>query len=238
VEGVTDPELAIVLKDSATGTWHGWKNGPLATFDAAAPPAPLELTAADLERSSTRPFLILADRITGKPLTADYDMLAFATRTKPAEPEFDPEMGSISAFQAALVQKINNEVRVRANYLGGNVTHHGPENQFPKSPGADFPITAFQPDGYILTIKKGREGRHDYWLKRYLHHLKSRDWFVEPNPYTWNWGPYDPVAWPGIGYRPDDRKKKVADDGSNCFDSDEGDEPRSNLPVPVEGGAR
>ncbi len=169
--------------------------------------------------------------MSGKPLTADYDLLAFATRFKPKPAILDPEMGGIRPYQIDLLRKINNEVRVRANYLGGNVSHHGPEVLFDKSPGADYPITAFQPDGYVIGIKEGRVGRSDYWLKRYFHHLKARGWQIEPNLHTWDWGGYSPRQWPGIGYCPDDRMREIADSPDNPYDSDEGDEARPGVPA-------
>jgi hypothetical protein len=230
VEGIEDPERAIVLEAQAGGTYHGWKNGPLATFDAANPPGAVEITAAEIERRGTRPLMVLADRNSGKLLTADYDMLAFATRFNPRAPLNDPEMGGICPYQIELIQKINNEVRIRTNYIGGDVTHHGPEVLFDKSPGADYPITAFEPSGYIISIRAGRKGRSDYWLKRYFHHLKTRGWIIEPNHAAWRWGDYDPNQWPGIGYFPDDRPKPE-DSPDNAFDSDEGDEQPLALPA-------
>ena len=58
------------------GAYHGWKNGRLETFDPQNPPAPLEIDAAEIGRRGTRPMMILADRNSEIPLTADYDMLA------------------------------------------------------------------------------------------------------------------------------------------------------------------
>jgi hypothetical protein len=235
LQGVQDAEQAIVLKSVADGTYHGWRNAPLETFDARNAPGALTMEPSEIERHGTRPMMILADRNSGIPLTADYDILAFACRCDPKPPLNDPEMGGIRPYQVELVRRMNNEVRVRANYMGGDVTHHGPENLYDKSPGADYPITAYEPSGYIITIPEGRRGRSDYWLKRYFHHLKARGWFILANP-VWRWGPYDPADWPGIGYVPDDRPKPK-ETTDNPFDSDQGDERPALLPA-AGGGSR
>ena len=237
LEGIQDPEQAIVLKAHEGGTYHGWKNGRLGTFNPANAPVAPELSVSEIESRGTRPFLVLADRNSGRPLTADYDMLAFATRFQPQAPLSDPEMGGIRPYQVELIRKINNEVRVRANYIGGDVTHHGPEVLFDKSPGADYPITAFEPSGHIVSIREGRVRRSDYWLKRYFHHLKTRGWVIEPNQAAWRWGAYDPERWPGIGYFPDDRPKPK-ETPDNAFDSDQGGERPLALPPAAGGGGR
>jgi len=231
VEGIDDPERAVVLEEMENGALRGWRNGDGGIFDPRKPPAPLEIPLQEIERRGTRPLEILADPRSGKPLTADYDMLAFATRFQPKKPLNDPEMGGIRPFQVDLIRRINHAVRIRANYIGGDVTHHGPENLFDKSPGPDFPITAFEASGYIITIPQGRKGRSDYWLKRYFHQLRTRDWIIQPNRAAWRWGDYEPESWPGIGWFPNDRRKPK-DAASDHFDSDEGDKERPPLPLP------
>jgi len=136
-------------------------------------------------------------------------------------------MGFVTDWQVTLIGKMNNEVRLRGNYAGGNVSHHGPETQFVFSEGADYPNAVFEPDGDIWILRKGPPGRQDIHLKRYFHLMRSQGFQMAPNEHTWNWGPYEPERWPSTGWRPEDQlqitAKVLAED--NPFDSDEGDEP-------------
>ncbi len=54
VEGIEDPERAIVLRSVGDGAYHGWANAPLRTFDARQPLAPLHLDEGEIERAGTR----------------------------------------------------------------------------------------------------------------------------------------------------------------------------------------
>ena len=80
-------------------------------------------------------------------------------RRSPGEP--DQERGFITPSQIKLLNSINAAVAAKG-YGGGNVVHHGPENQFRCSGGADFPIAVFEPDGSIRTIRSfRRRGRRE-----------------------------------------------------------------------------
>ena len=158
--------------------------------------------------------------------TADYDLLAMAqyaysldgleddpyTDAPPSDEkyiprftaaQFDPEKGYITPEQNTIVDFINREVRFEAEYEGGNVTHHGPENQYyivdkPKkgSPYVDYPITAFEPDfsrfsnkGVIRSIPKGPPGFRDRYLKRYMAKMRRKGYNLYPNLVAngWQW---------------------------------------------------
>jgi len=77
---------------------------------------------------------------TGKPipLTADYDLLAFGFQRPPDVdiPNYNPRTGYISEAQEAWLRKTNKAVQDAGYPKGANVSHHGPEVQFPFSPGA------------------------------------------------------------------------------------------------------
>jgi hypothetical protein len=137
-------------------------------------------------------------------------------------------MGYVIEWQKQLIGKMNNEIRLRGNYAGGNVSHHGPETQFVFSEGADYPISVFEPDGDIWIIEEGPETRQDIHLKTYFHLMRAQGWHLEPNPHTWSWGAYDPKTWPSTGWRPEDGEEISAEviEEDNPFDSDEGDEVR------------
>lgn len=133
---------------------------------------------------------VLADPVTRQPLTADYDLLATGSRKQPGEVKFDDNMGNITEDQIGTINDINKGVKLKG-YKGGNVVHHGAENQYPKSPGADYPVTAYQADGDIVQIPRGPEGNPDKYLKEYFHEARQQGYHLDPNP-VWDWGKYDP----------------------------------------------
>lgn len=130
---------------------------------------------------------VLADPNTRRYLTADYDLLAVGTKRAPLPLPVvpDTEMGYVSQEQKDLIHRINVEVG-KAGYNGGDVVHHGPENQFARSPGVDYPVTAFEPDGSIVSIPEGPPGRTAQHLKRYFLRRINEGWHMWPNP-RWNW---------------------------------------------------
>ncbi|MEL6124187.1 MAG: anthrax toxin-like adenylyl cyclase domain-containing protein, partial [Bacteroidota bacterium] len=143
--------------------------------------------------------------------TADYDLLAIGSYDRglagwEGDPyvvdtlrNFDPERGLITDLQLELLGELNDAVR-DAGYMGGDVSHHGPENQFyvlqkPKdgSPYVDYPITAFYPDengrGRILGIPRGPVGYRDIHLKRFMAQMRRRGYNLYENVASpgWQW---------------------------------------------------
>lgn len=217
---------AIVLRPVAGGELRGWRNGSGQDFDpASALPAP-SLPPTEIERRGLEPLMVLADRHSALPLTADFDLLAVAARAPCDAPRDDPEQGFVCDWQVELIRRINEQVRLRANYVGGNVVHHGPEANFPLSEGADYPIAVFEPSGRIGVVPKGPPGEHDRHLKAYFHRLIGWGYSVRPNLQRWDWGPYDPERYPTTGWRPQDRAllPEAASSPDDPFDSHEGDE--------------
>lgn len=166
----------LVLKHPATGQYYDEK-------DPSRPPNPPYPADGG---NTYQPLELLANR-RGVLLTADYDLLAVGIRGEPeplpAQP--DPERGYITSRQIQLLADLNRAVAVRG-YTGGNVVHHGPETQFAKSPGVDYPNTVFEPDGDIITIVEGPPGQKDMYLKRYFAAMRRAGWSLRPNP-RWNW---------------------------------------------------
>jgi pimeloyl-ACP methyl ester carboxylesterase len=168
--------------------------------------------------------------VTPRPnLTADYDLLAIGFRFEPWQCEsgdtpqpgdvvrctpapsravakimetkkFDKLRGYIGPEQWRLVSEINEAVRVIAGYSGGLVTHHGPENQYPKSPYVDYPVLVFDPmepnetgDAQAYLIRMGPPGFRDIHLKRF---------FAEKNRLGYNlWPNSDSAAWRWTAWR-------------------------------------
>jgi carboxyl-terminal processing protease len=146
---------------------------------------------------------VLADS-TGNPLTADYDLLAVGTprgppseRAPPAKPVFKPgqqrtfdkeKYGSVYPWQIKLIEEINATI----NYPGGNVVHHGPENQYDGSPGLDYPNTAFQPDGSVIHIPEAPGVDPSRFLRQYFREQFIAGYVIEVNE-SWGWKPLDEI---------------------------------------------
>lgn len=142
--------------------------------------------------------------------TADYDLLAIGFYDRALEnyqddpyyvetlTNFDPEKGFITPKQLELLDDLNEAVK-ETGYEGGNVSHHGPENQFyvlPKpedgSPYVDYPITAFyHEEGVpkILAIPRGPKGFRDVYLKRFMAKKRRQGYNLYGNIHApgWQW---------------------------------------------------
>jgi hypothetical protein len=148
-----------------------------------------------------------SDGITPRFITADYDLLMVGfyegeDQGPPDPPDlpFTPGLGQITPEQIELLYKINTAVQ-QSGYTGGNVVHHGPENQFSASPYIDYPLTVFAPDdipnglfntatdGLILSIKMGPPGYRDMNLKSFVNKMRKAGYDLYDNPTApgWHW---------------------------------------------------
>ena len=164
------------------------------------------------------PFMVMAtlpDPENDKPsipLTADYDLLMFGfyegedqgPPDPPSDLPFDKDRGQITDAQKDIIDKLNLAV-ANTGYKGGNVSHHGPENQFSQSPYIDYPVTAFVPSwvkygvlkestgGNIITIGMGPPGFRDIYLKRFINAMRAKGFDLYDNPtapgWHWTWDP-------------------------------------------------
>lgn len=160
------------------------------------------------------PLLVMAspevledDGVTPRFLTADYDMLmtGFYRGTDQGAPmppsiPFRPKVGQITAEQEVLVDQLN-QAAATTGYRGGNVVHHGPENQFNYSPYIDYPLTVFAPDnipngifnnttgGLILSIEMGPPGFRDIHLKQFINRMRREGYDLYHNQVApgWRW---------------------------------------------------
>ncbi|WP_232107168.1 alpha/beta fold hydrolase [Gimesia alba] len=145
---------------------------------------------------------VLADQ-NHRPLTADYDLLAIGTpRGPPTErgppprkpiykegqtKRFDKERyGAVYPWQIELIKEINFTV----DHVGGDVVHHGPENQYDGSPGVDYPNTAFEPNGLVIHIPLAPGPNPDRYLQQYFREKFVQGFNLEPND-GWGWKPFD-----------------------------------------------
>ncbi len=221
-----DAETGVVFYCSnAFFKWqNGTKNGKDA-FDPGAPLVAANVDAATQSRLLEHPMLVLADdtsRLIPRPyLTADYDLLAIGFEFEDAQCDgsapadggdmatcrpaptdgvknaaFDPLRGFISPRQKSLVADLNAAVCDNTSYTGGLVTHHGPENQYPRSPYVDYPILVFDPmqatvhgDGEVYLVRQGPPGFRDIHLKRLFAEKNRMGYNLWPNPASsaWRW---------------------------------------------------
>ena len=202
--------------------FYHWNNGMGAdgkpAFNPEAKLRKAKVTEAQKTYLVAHPLQVLADStqadINYQPyLTADYDLLAIARyhggtcsavsrkgcHAKSNEldgTEFDDLRGIISPEQLEIVEKLNEAVIANTGYKSGWVTHHGPENQYPKSPYVDYPILVFDPvtqesqtDAVAYLIRQGPPGFRDIHLKRFFSEKNREGFNLWPNPKSkaWRW---------------------------------------------------
>jgi len=151
VHKVTDPASGetLFVVEAAPGRWADAETDAVLAFTPATPPEAV---------------MVLGHPETGKIFTADYDLLAFGRKGKQEVPGYNSETGFITASQQQTVDDLNRAVRGEdpgfhprdhggLPYEGGNVTHHGAEENFFKSPGIEgSPVTAYLPNGGVVSI--------------------------------------------------------------------------------------
>lgn len=151
-----------------------WKNGdqeiPILRNKTGQFIDPETKSILEISDDATRPMEVMAGKnAKGEivPLTADYDLLAMGTRSDTRAPKYSDETGYISAEEEGLVGEIN-EAGKRAGYTGGNLSHHGPENQFFASPGAlaeDPVMTIVDPQKGLITVPRCDGDCMQHWCK-------------------------------------------------------------------------
>lgn len=120
----------------------------------------------DVDPRKARPMEILCDDQM-RPLTADYDFLAFGLEGEHSRPNFNPNTGFITQQQEEILKEVNDAVK-KAGYQGGNISHHGAETFYPGSPGAlkvDPVMTAIDPKRGLVTIPRCNEECMALWCK-------------------------------------------------------------------------
>jgi TPR repeat protein len=223
---IDDAEEAVFLHCSgAFFRWQNGDLGGKPAFNPAGPLTDANLSEEQKTRVLANPMKVLADDTSDlepRPyLTADYDLMAIGYRfdgdlcangQTPAPGEtvactpgptsgvrsasFDPLRGFISPRQMELLAAMNGAVAENTGYEGGLVTHHGPENQYPKSPYVDYPVLVFDPadpddktDGVAYLVRQGPPGFRDIHLKRLFTEKNRLGYNLWPNPTSraWRW---------------------------------------------------
>jgi len=157
--------------------------------------APLEVMA--------NPTIFEDRTTTPRFLTADYDLLMIGFHDDSGNNPYNPpqnipfmdKVGQITPRQQGLLVDLNEEVKIKG-YSGGKVSHHGPENQFSKSPYIDYPLTVFLPGeatksgkAEIRTIHMGKKGFRDVNLKDLVNEMRKKGYDLYDNTQApgWHW---------------------------------------------------
>ena len=140
--------LSFVLEDGRGGWLDAQSGRPVDLAPGAAPKPVMVYGTAD-----------------GRIITADYDVFAFGERGgKRQQPGFNRQTGFTTAGHDETIDAINRAVQgkdpefnIQAHggkpYEGGNVVHHGAEENFFGTPGLEDPyITVFEPSGAVVQI--------------------------------------------------------------------------------------
>lgn len=159
---------------------------------------------------SVKKVEVLADPKTGRMLTADYDILNFGELAQRHQtPTYSDATGFITRMQQKLVARLNKLF----GHKGGNLVHHGAEQNFFRSPGVDYPMMIFQPNGKMFLIPEcglscmklwcGRnKGRchggklpvdPDRLLKDYFFERRHAGYNLDANN-RWGWGPFNGIS--------------------------------------------
>lgn len=176
--------------------------------------------------TKNEPVLVLADE-NGIPYTADYDFLNYAENKPHARPGQNEATGYITDTMDERLQEINEATSVASKEARDvstqPVSHHGPEQLNPYTPGVDYPLTVIDGhtgdvfvlpqcdatcmQGWCETTKRCDplnicgtalvEGcvkvDPDRLLKDYYHDSRLAGYTVDPNP-KWCWGEYNGLS--------------------------------------------
>jgi hypothetical protein len=96
---------------------------------------------------------VLADPVTGKPFTSDYDMLTVGRKGKTSAAEATEGKGVISPEDKGTMNDCNDAV----DHPGGDVIQHGPAGTSPVQQDINYPLTAMDPNGDIVNIENQQQ---------------------------------------------------------------------------------
>lgn len=108
---------------------------------------------------SIEDVMVLADPKTKIPLTADYDFLDIGIRGRHQTPTFNEQTGYTNPVVREVINKTNKAIAKTYEKKGippVNVSHHGAERWYPKSPGAldaDPLVTLIDPIDGVMVIE-------------------------------------------------------------------------------------
>ncbi|MEP0944531.1 MAG: anthrax toxin-like adenylyl cyclase domain-containing protein [Rhizobiaceae bacterium] len=231
-----DAENGVFFK--CGDSYYDWKNSTRngkPFFDVnTALATPIEMDTERKTELDNSPMYVLADGTSNTwprlYLTADYDLLAIGQqfvksscrpkskqppcrpniRKDVAESKFDKLSGVVSPWQDKFLDRLNAAV-TKIGYTGGNVSHHGPENQYDGSPYVDYPIIVFAPTAELdditspFLIRQGPPGFRDIHLKRFVAAQTRLGYNIWPNGKSsgWQWETRKTFS-PDLGYDPRD----------------------------------
>ncbi len=156
------------------------RNGVL--YDAENPQVPIDRGKVD-SSAPPKDLTVLADPETGKPMTADYDLLAIGTKGPKQEPQpYDPVKGVMTPAEEDAVRALQKatEKPTEGNPDPARVIHHGPETRNPHPEPFKGPVTAVDGEGNVKVINSEQE------LANYFNEKNAEGYNMEPNP-GWGW---------------------------------------------------
>jgi hypothetical protein len=92
---------------------------------------------------------VLADPVTGKPFTSDYDLLTVGRKGEPSDTLIMTEdQGVMAPEDRGTIEDVNDAV----GHSGGDVVQHGAAGNAPVTQDINYPLTAIEPNGDIVSI--------------------------------------------------------------------------------------
>lgn len=143
-----------------------------ALSDTPPPPAAKIVTI----QTKDGPVEVLADPLTNKPFTSDYDLLMIGGEGPRGPVMKEGNLGRITTKEMGTVSDINNAVGYEVNGEPTEVVMHGPANNARGAVKPEYPVTAFGPDGSIESIE------NDAQLKGYVNKMNAQGYKLEMDP--------------------------------------------------------
>lgn len=157
---------------------------PLATERGTAVRRGIDELWVDQPSPGDQVIEILTEK-SGRPITADIDVLFFARRRQEQAPLEDAALGIVSPEDQISIETINTEFRnVDHRAVDRRLIQHGPENKHPGSTGPDYPLTVFHPDGRRETVSEALGADPHVHLKATLKRLEE-DGYTAEIPAVW-----------------------------------------------------
>jgi len=116
------------------------------------------------------------------PIVADYDMITIGTKSPAMTQLPDPHLGNVNQQARNTIQDVNVGM---GRPLNPGV-HHGAQGAAPINPGIPYPVTAFGPDGHVVSIPKASGGDVDLNLKSFYDRMEAGSYHAEVNR-DWGW---------------------------------------------------
>ncbi|WP_161958135.1 anthrax toxin-like adenylyl cyclase domain-containing protein [Azospirillum palustre] len=158
----------------------------------AGPPGEKMLSDAVKPVPDGEPLTVLADPVSGMPITADYDLLAIGRIPPEDRPPSkiindDDVLGTLSRSEKKTLRALQRATETPGRGRPSQrVVHHGPENRNPdekigRLSHSDFPMASYMPDGSVRSIESEQQ------LLDLFNDMNAKGYNLSPHP-GWGWG--------------------------------------------------